>query len=67
MGAVRGSVRSVCDRAGVQYPDPGAAAVFLLVVFDQLGAVFEVCEVSGLAQVGWCVIFSFLFLFFLFF
>ena len=66
MGGVRGSVRGVCDRAGVQHPDPGATAVFWLAVFDELGAVSEVWEVSALAlesSLGWFrggVFFSFL-------
>ena len=47
VGGVRGAVWRVRHRAGVQHPHPGAAAVFLSAVFDELGAVFAVWAVSG--------------------
>lgn len=53
VGAVRGSLRGVRDRAGVQYPDSGATAVFWGVVSDELGAVFEIWEVSGCLVLVW--------------
>ena len=46
VGDVRSAFWRVCDCAGLQYSDSGAAAVFLPAVFDVLGAVFEVWAVS---------------------
>ena len=46
VGRVWRSLWGVCDRAGVQYPDSGAAAVLLFALSDELGAVFEVWAVS---------------------
>lgn len=53
VGVLRGAVRGVRRRAGVQRADPVAAAGVLRAVPDELGAVFEIWEV--------CVLISFFF------
>jgi len=46
VGAVWGAFWCVCDRAEFQHPDSDPTTVFLCVVFDELGAVFEIWPVS---------------------